>query len=596
MPETLDQNGADSAASPRAEVRLSGNPVSRGIAIGTVQILHGAERQFFKRNINPPDTAAEVERFRRSLLSSRRQLASLAEADGKAGNLHDILCTQMMMLDDPDLTRQIDACIRDEGVNAEWAAMTVMSAMSAKLRSLADDGLRERYVDVDDVSERILAALTGGGTAFGRLPEGSVIVASELRPSSLAALAGAGVRGIVTEHGGWTSHTFILAREMGVPAVTGVRDLLRQARTGQLGVVDGDRGELVLNPAKKDLDGISSHPRTSSPHPTKNQTTDGLKTLDGRQITIKANIDFPSYYSRALELGAAGIGLYRSEFLLDHFKGLPREDEQYAAYREILDLAGEAGANIRTFDVGLRRLPEDIPYRERNAALGLRAIRLSLSHPKEFRVQLRALLRASAGRKLSITLPMISGVGEIRDARRILEEERANLVADGIEHGEPVLGAMVEVPSTIFIIEEVVEESDCICLGTNDLVQYLLAVDRDNELVASWFNTLHPSVIRAVRKVVEACSNACKPLTVCGEMAGSPYYGPVLIGLGATELSMNVTAIARVREVVSSIKFADAIKLAAAVGAAATSEEAESILLDHIEAKWRHLYPDRVSS
>ena len=597
MAKSSTQSSGNLAAKSPAEVRLRGNPVSHGVATGAVQTLHGVDRQFFKRNVGASATGTEVARFQRSLFVSRQQLEALMQDAAKHGPLEEILSTQQLLLDDPQLCGQIEKTIGDEQVNAEWATMTVVATMSAKLRSLGDDGLRERYADVEDIGDRILSALSGSGASFEEMPKGAIIAASELRPSTLAALAGSQIKGIVTEHGGWTSHTFILAREMGIPAVTGVRELLRRTRNGETVLVDGDIGEVIINPSHLSLDNASAqNKRSALAAAFRTMHADPVRAVDGRAITIKANIDFPSYYARAKEQGVEGIGLYRSEFLLDQFTGLPGEDDQYQAYKEIADLAGNAGANIRTFDVGIRRLPEDIPYRERNAALGLRAIRLSLTREKDFRIQLRALLRAAAGRNLSVTLPMISGVGEIRQARTILDEERGKLNREGIKAGTPALGAMVEVPSTIFIIDELVEETDFICLGTNDLVQYMLAVDRDNELVASWFNTLHPSVIRAVRKVVDHCARAGKPLTVCGEMAGSPYYAPVLIGLGATELSMNVNAIARIREVISAISYSNAQTLASAVESAATSEEAESILMDHIHNNWPDLYPPRERS
>jgi phosphotransferase system enzyme I (PtsI) len=572
------------------EVRLRGRPVGRGVAAAPVQIIHGTERQFFRRTIAPSEIEAELERFRHSLAFSRHQLATLTESDSRTPHLKEIISTQQLMLEDPALHAEVEKSIREQRVNAEWATMSVVAAMSAKLRSLADQGLRERHADIEDVGERLLNALTGDAGPANDLAGDAVIVASELRPSTLAALSGSRVKAIVTEHGGWTSHTFILAREMGIPAVTGIHDLLRQARNGMTAVVDGFRGDVVLNPSRDTLTSIAMpvNGKTQVPGDPGSALT---ATLDGREIIFKANIDFPSFYARAAEMGVRGIGLFRSEFLLDRYKALPGEDEQFRAYREIADLAGGAGANIRTFDVGIRRFPEDIPYRERNAALGLRAIRLSLTRERDFRTQLRAIIRSAAGRNVTITLPMVSGVGEVRQAREILEGEKRRLADSGIEHGEPKLGAMVEVPSTIFIIEELVEESDFICLGTNDLVQYLLAVDRDNELVASWFNTLHPSIIRAVRRVVDACARGGKPLTVCGEMAGSPYYAPILVGLGATELSMNVNAIPRVRSVLGSISYSDARILADEVESSSTSEQAEGILHEYIRSKWPGVFP-----
>lgn len=590
MPKRSEDQRKDAGQSTRRERVIKATSVARGVAVGTIQILHGLDRQFFKREIEQSAIENEVERFRQALAMSRRQLER-AMVNGSSEPVKEILSVQRMMLDDATLQRDVESTITSSRLNAEWATVSVIANFSARLRSLSDEGLRDRHIDVEDVGERLLAALVGSTPHIQPVSADTVIAASELRPSTLATLADSGIRGIVTEHGGWTSHTFILARELGIPAVTGVRDLVRRVCGGDEAIVDGNKGKLVLNPtleSRRRFD-VAVRPVVRKPRPA----TRELQTRDGREIRIRANIDITSYYSEARRLGARGIGLFRSEFLFNRFNGMPNEAQQFEAYRELAAMAGADGAVIRTFDVGLRQLIEDVHYRERNPALGLRAIRLSLSRPSEFRVQLRALMRAAADSSLKISLPMISGVGEIKDARRMLVEEHKILEAENVDHEMPPIGAMVEVPSAIFIIDKIVEESDFICLGTNDLVQYILAVDRDNELVAGWFNTLHPSILRAVKKVVDECSKAGKELIVCGEMAGSAYYAPVLVGLGATVLSMNVNAIGRIREVIGAINFEVAQKLADEALRSNTSEEADAVLHEHVQKYWPELYPSQ---
>ncbi len=303
----------------------------------------------------------------------------------------------------------------------------------------------------------------------------------------------------------------------------------------------------------------------------------------------------PKGYTKARRFGAQGIGLYRSEFLFNQFKGFPPEQEQIKAYRKIAQLVGADGVRIRTFDLSVVQLFDESAEKEQNPALGLRGIRLGLSHKKEFRLQIRALLQASADSFIDIVLPMISDVSEILSAKKILKQEKELLKKKGIRFGNPRLGAMVEVPSAVLMIEEIAGEVDFFCLGTNDLVQYLLAVDRDNEAVADWFRTLHPAVLRAIKTVLQAAENNDIPIIVCGEMAGSPFYVPILIGLGATDLSMNVNSILRVRRIISGIAFEEAQEIVKKLEVFKTSDEVEDYVHNSFQEKWSHLFsPDIV--
>jgi phosphotransferase system enzyme I (PtsI) len=277
--------------------------------------------------------------------------------------------------------------------------------------------------------------------------------------------------------------------------------------------------------------------------------------------------------------------------LFNQFRGIPSEAEQLSSYRHIAESAGRHGVRIRTFDFS----EDDVgghPSKYKNPALGLRAIRLSLSQEEQFRIQLRALLQAAYRQNLDIIVPMVSDLSEVRRTKEILKEERENLIGDGLHVGNPRIGAMIEVPAAVFSINDIVEEVEFICLGTNDLVQYILAVDRDNESVAKWFNTLNPAVIKAIKLAVSAAEGRGIPCIVCGEMAGSPFYVPLLVGLGATELSMNAGSISRVRRIVEGIAYEEALELASAVEKCRTADEAETVVFENIDHRWAHLFGD----
>lgn len=581
------------SASSGSEVKIQARSVSRGVAIGKVVCLHGRKRQFYRIALSPSHIEREVRRFRAALRLAKRQLAKISGNGKPEGSAAGIFDVHSLILDDSTMLTGIEDVIREDGVNAEWAVKVVTDRYIAKYKTIPDENLRERYIDLEDVAERIFTALGGGSKANIRLDKNSIIVARELNPSTLLELNESHPKAIITEHGGWTSHTFILAREVNLPAVTGVRKILRRVSTGDRVIVDGYTGQVVLHPEnatlKKYRDAAVKFQEIGS---REVETVKGTsKTLDGREITIRANVDIPNAYRRAKKLGAKGIGLYRSEFLFNQFRGFPTENEQVEAYRNIAALTGNDGVRIRTFDLSVDQLSGQTDGKEKNPALGLRAIRLSMDYRKQFRTQIRSLLRASVENNLSIVLPMISDLSEVIQTKKLIEHEKENLRRRGIAFGDPSVGAMIEVPSSVWIVNEIVKEVDFLCLGTNDLVQYMLAVDRDNESVADWFRTLHPAVIRAVRTVIKAAEEASIPAVVCGEMAGSAYYAPVLIGLGATELSMNLNSIPRVRQIISGIAFEEAADIAGRIEACSTADEAERLLSESVENKWVHLFP-----
>ncbi|MGD9561106.1 MAG: phosphoenolpyruvate--protein phosphotransferase [Pyrinomonadaceae bacterium] len=588
-------NGDDLAkrqSSP--EIRLRARAVSRGVAIGRVVCLYGASRQFYRIDLDGGKIDGELKRLRSAINTARRQLSAIAgrKSGRTGGSGQDIFESHLALIDDPSLQSRIEKEISDQNVNAEWAIKLVTDDYVAKYKAIEDEHLRDRYIDVEDVSDRILAALGAGPETTLPFAKDSVIVAKELKPSTLVELAGNEPLAFVTENGGWTSHSFILAREMNRPAVTGVKKALRRMKTGDTVIVDGYNGQVILNPTSETVDRFSASSQALNDDPADSAAAlRPIKTLDGKEIRIFANSDTPAAYQKAKKLGAVGVGLYRSEFLFNRFRGFPSENEQVEAYRKIAESAREGGVRIRTFDVGVDHLQDHNVAREKNPALGLRAIRLGLGYKKLLRTQVRALLRASHGNWIDIIVPMVSGVSELRAVRGMIAQETENLRTKGTETGSVNLGAMIEVPSAVLMVDEILEETEFLCLGTNDLIQYLLAADRDNESVSDWYRTLHPGVVRAVRTVLRAAAKAGKPVIICGEMAGSPYYVPLLIGLGATDLSMNATSIKKIRHIISGIAVEEAERMVKRVETARTVEEIESEIDKQIRKNWLHLFP-----
>jgi len=594
----FDKNSQD-LLSPKnnGETVLKARAVSRGIAIGRVVCLHGLKRQFYRINLKNSEIESELRRFRVAVRLAKSQLKKIdaQKFEIVGSNKPSIFDAHLLMLEDKSLLSKIENFIKDKKTNAEWAVKLVTDNFITDYKTIADGHLRERYIDLEDVSERLQTALGGGVKSTIQLEKNSIIVAKDVKPSTLIELTDTQPRAIITERGGWTSHTFILARELNLPAVTGLKGILRRVQTGDAVIVDGFNGKVILHPNKETLQKFKleaaqfQENNSEQIKPIKSK----LATLDGREITIRANVDLPTGYVKAKRHGARGIGLYRSEFLFNRYKGFPTEDEQIEAYKKAAKMVGEDGVRIRTFDLTVEQLTEEIVEKEQNPALGLRGIRMGLSQKKQFHIQLRALLRASAEYKIDIVLPMISDVSEILLTKGILEKEKLNLKKQKIKFGNPRIGAMLEVPATIFMVEEIAREVDFLSLGTNDLVQYLLAVDRDNQSVADWFRTLHPAVLRSIKKVIDAAEESGTPVVICGEMAGSPVYAAILIGLGATELSMNPNSILRVRKTIMAIAFEEAREITKQLLKCQTSDAVEHLVSESFLKQWSHLFsPD----
>ena len=578
-------------AAARAERLIEGLAVSRGVGIGRVVFFKDHSNHHMPSAIVESDIESEIDRFRSAVRDCVDQLNGLSLAKDSPEHVADILSIQLLILEQSSFAEKVETSIREKRNTAELAVKLVTADHVRQQSAVPDPHLREKRLDIEDVCRRMLSVLSGPLSADSSGYTGAVVAAYELRPSEIIELSRHKPAGIVTERGGWTSHSSILAREFMIPMVSGVTGVSRIIRASEHTIVDGESGTIVLSPSLGTLDRYAAR---SSGVGHFHQNADAIEsslTLDKVRIRIRANVDIPEAYHLAKQFGAEGIGLFRSESLIASPGSIPDEEEQFSAYRQIAEVAGDDRVRIRTFDIGLDRLRDSGLHSEINPSLGLRSIRLSFREQEHFRTQIRAILRASVDTKIDIVLPMVAGVSEVVRAKTIIDEERASLISRDVEVGDPRVGAMIEVPSGVFTASEIAREVDFLALGTNDLVQYLLAVDRDNDAVAEWYQTLHPAVMRAVSTVIGAARTASVPMLICGEMAGSPFYVPLLIGLGARELSMNVNSISQIRHLISGITSEKCAELGDIVLADATAETVEQHVREFYRQNWKDLFP-----
>ena len=572
------------------ELRARGLGVSDGVVIGRVLRLQKGARDVYRAEIGDGDLERERRRFRAAVRLSRRQLEAIkrrAEKELGRGNAY-IFDAHLLFLEDAKLTRDVEDFIVQERSNAEWATKVVGDRLLSIYAQMNDEYLRERGSDIEDVIQRLLANLTGEGLKYPNLSEDAVIVAPDLLPSTVAELDLNHVKAIATDSGGWTSHMAIIARGLGLTAVVGLRDFYQRTRTGDRLIVDARQGEVVLHPAAET---IASYEFTTARREVEGAAFESgpVTTRDNVPIALRANVELPAEFQAVQRFGACGVGLFRSEFLLSRPGLMNSEQEQYEAYAAVAEAAGTDGAVVRLFDVG-GELGSDVGEAERNPALGLRAVRFGLRHQDVMRTQVRAVLRAAATGRLSLVIPMVSDVADVKAAKRVIAEESESLRTRGERFSEVPVGAMIEVPSAVLTAEKIASELDFFELGTNDLVQYTLAVDRGNNQVAGWFRTLHPAVLYGIHRTLEAGRAANIPVIVCGEMASTPTYAVLLAGLGATDLSMTPAMIPRVRAVLAQIDTSEARQVADRCLAAASADEVEAIVRDEFKTRWPDLF------
>jgi phosphoenolpyruvate-protein phosphotransferase (PTS system enzyme I) len=579
----------------RPEIRCKGLGVSEGIVIGQVLRLHDGTQHVYHWRIDDADLETECRRFRAALELASRQVLTIKEiAEKRFGKDHAyIFDAHLLMLEDEKLIGDIERHIIEKHENAEWAVKVVGDSLLYLYSQIKDDYLRERGSDIEDVMQRLLVALSGAQSGNRNLSEDAVIVSQDLLPSAVAEIDLDHVRALVTDTGGWTSHTAILARGVGIPAVVGLRDFYRRTKTGDRIIVDSTRNEVILNPAAETLKFYQGETadRIKRQETADFKVTGPVRTQDGVEVTLRANVEVPSEFDGVETFGASGVGLYRSEFLLARRGAMVSEEEQREAYEAIARVAGEHGAVIRLFDLGGDSLRQQFDEPEKNPALGLRAIRFVLCNQEIMRKQVRAILLAAANGKLDIVLPMVADVGDVRRAQAIIQEEAKNLRHAGSSFGEVSVGAMIEVPSAVLMADKIAQNVDFFELGTNDLVQYTLAVDRGNDEVADWFRTLHPAVLHSIDQTLKAAARAGIPAIVCGEMASTPAYAVLLIGLGATDLSMTPSSIPRVRRAIAGIDSQDARMVIEECLKCDTPADVENLVRERFTELWPQLFP-----
>ena len=590
--ETEKSGGGLSSATQ--ELRCKGLGVSEGIVIGRVLRLQEGTREVYRAEIADADVERERRRFRAAVRLSRRQLEAIKDrAEKELGRGHAyIFDAHLLFLEDAKLTRDVEDYIVKERANAEWAAKVVGDRLLSIYTQINDEYLRERGSDIEDVIQRLIANLTGEGPKYPNLSEDAVIVSPDLLPSTIAELNLNHVKAIATDAGGWTTHMAIIARGLGLPTVVGLRDFYQRTRTGDQIIVDAHRGEVVLHPAETTVEEYHLNAQTPVPAPATPLPVESgpVATLDGVEISLRANVELPTEFQAVRDFGACGVGLFRSEFLLSRPGLMSSEDEQYQTYKSLVEASGEYGAIVRLFDVGGEVGP-DVKERERNPALGLRAVRFNLRNQQIMRAQVRAILRAATAGPLSLVIPMVADVADVRSAKKVIEEELKRLEIEKADFSTVQIGAMIEIPSAVLTAERIASEVDFFELGTNDLVQYTLAVDRGNDKVSDWFRTLHPSVLYGINRTLQAAREAAIPVIVCGEMASTPAYAVLLAGMGARDLSMIPAMIPRVRAVLSEIKAADARDVASRCLAMATADEVEELVREEFRSRWPELFP-----
>lgn len=587
MGENVEQN-------KNKEQRWTGLAVSSGLVVGRVLRVHGSRNQIYRVTLDDAEVEKELRRFRAAVRLSKRQLQAIKHrAEKELGVAHAyIFDAHLLMLEDKKLLHEVESYIKNENANAEWALKVVSDKLLAIYDEIKDEYLRERGSDIEDVVQRILIALSGHKTANRKIIDNAVIVAEDLLPSVVAELDFTYTKAFAMDVGGWTSHTAIIARGLGLPAIVGLHDLYRTARTGDEIIIDGNAGEVILHPSFATTELFQNRAKQQSVNGAAvGEAIQGkLKTLDGVEICLRTNLDMLIEKENMQVAAACGVGLYRSEFLLTQRGTLPTEEEQYQAYIKVAELSKEHPAKFRLFDMGGDKISVSLAENERNPALGLRAIRLSLTYQNIMRTQIRAVLRAAAKGNFEVSLPMVCDVLDVRRAKTIIEEEKKKLLDKGVEIGEIKLGAMIEVPSAVLTADKLAKEVDFFSLGTNDLVQYLLAVDRGNDQAAGWFRTLHPAVLKSVKQTLDAAKKANIPAIVCGEMAGTPVYSLILIGLGARELSMSTSSMRRVYKTLSKINVSEATEITTKCLECGTADEVEKIVTEECLKRWPDIF------
>lgn len=569
--------------------QVSGIAASDGIAQAKAYLLIEPDLTVEKTSVT--DTGAEKDRLTKAIDESKEQLGKIRSiaAESLGEEEAQVFDAHVMVLSDPDLIDQTHAVIDNDKVNADFAFKQVTDTFIAMFEGMEDNAyMQERAADIKDVRKRVLARLLNVTLPSpATIDEEVIIIAEDLTPSDTAQLNKKYVKAFVTDIGGRTSHSAIMARSLEIPAIVGTKNITELVKEEDYLIVDGMEGEVMINPSEED---ISSFNKKAEEFAQLKAEWDRLKdepslTKDGKHVELAANIGTPKDLEGVNNNGGEAIGLYRTEFLYMDSTELPSEDEQFDAYKKVLEGMGDKPVVVRTMDIGGDK---ELPYLElpveMNPFLGYRAIRVSLDQDSVFRTQLRALLRASVHGTLRIMFPMIATLPEFRAAKAILEEEKAKLIEEGTEVSDSIeVGIMIEIPAAAVLADQFAKEVDFFSIGTNDLIQYTMAADRMNERVSYLYQPYNPSILRLIKGVIDAAHNEGKWAGMCGEMAGDQIAVPLLVGLGLDEFSMSATSILKTRSLLRKLDTAEMKELAdKALTECTTSEEVMALVDQYV--------------
>jgi phosphotransferase system enzyme I (PtsI) len=571
-------------------MKFTGMAASPGVGVAPIYLLEREELAVRDTTIPARLVEQEVVRFHDALETSRADLTSIRDRIARelSETEAEIYNTHLMILDDPDLVRVVERGIREQRRNAAWVFRAHMAGVATHLASVQSEHLRERQADVLDVERRVLRYLLGDGHRVLAIPEQPfVLVAHDVAPSEVALLDRERVVGMVTEVGSRSSHCAIVARGRGIPAVVSCRGIMQQAKNGAVGAVDGFIGTLEIDPDAETTAFFAARRKRIEDEDRSLLLIQDQPTVtrDGRVIDLGANLELPDDVERARSVGAASVGLFRTEFFYMDRLELPSEEEQYQAYRQVVERMNPRPVLFRTMDVGGDKVASYLgTIQENNPFLGRRGIRLSLEFPEVFRAQLRAIYRASAHGRVRVMFPMISKLEELRSAQAMCRKVREELGREGVPHDpELEIGIMIETPSAVWMADVLAQEASFFSIGTNDLTQYTLAMDRDNQRLAHLYEPLDPAVLRSIRHTVQVGHAAGRWVGVCGEMAGDPQIALLLVGLEVDELSVACFDLPRVKSAIRGVTLEGARRLAEEALAQSTADAVKEVLRRHCE-------------
>jgi phosphotransferase system enzyme I (PtsI) len=560
---------------------LRGIAGSPGIAIGTAVLIGSTRHTYPRRHVSEGDVAHELERFAAAVERAQVDLREMAKRVADKPAEASILDAYVMMVGDETLAEAVRHHVDGERRCAEWAVVSACEALATRMRAMDDPYLRERSHDVEFVGDRLLRALGGvaGDVAIPTIHGPSIVIAHDLSPADTAAMVSAPVVGFITEIGTRTSHTSIMARALEIPAVVGVSDVLRRVTNGDLVIVDGLRGVVVARPTEAEVEDARLRSERYAAHAKELQESRDLAatTRCGVPIALRANVELPAEAIMARDNGAEGIGLYRTEFLYIDRSSPPTEDEQYEVFRTVVEAMRPRPVTLRTFDIGGDKFSSTFQVpQEMNPMLGLRAVRLALSRPDVFLAHLRAMVRASAHGEVRIMIPMVASLNELRQVHTLLREAVEQVRAQGLPCAEEIpLGVMIEVPAAAVMTDLFAREADFMSLGTNDLIQYALAVDRSSRSLAYLASPFEPAIVRLIAGVVHAGRTWDCPVSICGAMASDPLAAILLLGLGVRDFSMEAAAIPEIKETLRRVTVAEAEAVAHEALENRTAEDVE---------------------